>query len=120
MTRFVGAEYLIASILISKAKKRKKSTVSMQELSKYGICVQRMSIQSDIDAVFLTSKVQFYNAVYDFSDYFQYETDDDDRIISISVQKESNIHDVESRFMGYLTKEISDLLFAATEKYNAA
>ena len=68
MTSFVGAEYVIATMLLRKAQKG-VSYVSIDELGKYGISVQHMANSEDLDAVFLTSKYQLFNAIYDFALY---------------------------------------------------
>lgn len=118
MTRFVGAEYLIASILIEKGKKG-QNYVSLPDLSTYGIFVQRLSVREKVDAVFLTSKTQFFNAIYDFSDYFDCEFDSDEQIKGIKINKTKDINDLNYRFMGYLPKEIYDFLTKAVEQYAA-
>lgn len=118
MTRFVGAEYLIASMLIEK-RKNGVEYVSLDELAMCGIYVQRMSIQEKLDAVFLTSKTQFYSAIYDFSDYFECKFDCDEQMVGIMIQESKNIDDLEYRFMGYLPKEIFDFLSEAVREYVA-
>lgn len=118
MTKFVGAEYLIACILIEKGKKGYNS-VSLADLATYGIYVQRLSLRQKIDAVFLTSKAQFFNAIYDFSDYFDCEFDADEQIKEIRINKTKNIADLSYRFMGYLPKDIFDFLTKAVEQYAA-
>lgn len=115
MTKFVGAEYLIACLLIEN-KKRGKDFVSLEELSKYGVIIQKMSQIEDIDAVFLTSKTQFFNAIYDFSDYFSCEYDGEDQLTGIAINQTKKIEDLEKRFIGYLPQEIFDLLSMAVKK----
>ena len=58
MTKFVGAEYVVANMLIAE-KKKGKNYVSFDRLGKYGIYVQAESIKKDIDVIFLTSRPQF-------------------------------------------------------------
>lgn len=118
MTKFVGAEYLIACMLIEKRKKG-LSYVSLDELGRCGIYVQKMSIEEKIDAVFLTSRSQFYSAIYDFSDYFECEFDGDNEIRGIKLESSKNIDDLEYRFMGYLPKEIFDFLSEVVKGYAA-
>lgn len=116
MTKFVGAEYLIASMLIEK-KKNGINYVTLDELGKCGVYIQRMSIEQKIDAVFLTSKSQFYNAIYDFSDYFECTLNSDNQLVGITIQQSKNIDDLEYRFVGRLPKSILDFLSNATQKY---
>lgn len=117
MTKFVGAEYVIACMLIAKSKKGEKY-ISLDELGTCGIHMQRMSIQEKIDAVFLTSKSQFYSAIYDFSDYFDCKFVND-QLAGITIQHSKSIDDLEYRFMGYLPQDIFDFLLEIIEEYAA-
>lgn len=98
MATFVGAEYIIANVLIALKKLNKKDAVSLDELSQAGIFIQKESINNDIDAIFLSSSEHVVSAIYDFSDYFEF----DRKTNSIYVVKTKNIEDLESRFIGYL------------------
>lgn len=118
MTKFVGAEYLIASMLIEK-KKLGTSYVTLDELGKCGVFVQRMSVERNIDAVFLTSKAQFFAAIYDFSDYFECIVDIDNQINGIAIQNSKDIDDLEYRFMGRLPQDIFDFLSNMAKEYAA-
>ena len=109
MTNFVGAEYVIATMLIEKAKAGKKA-VSLSDLSSYGIYVPRKANEKKLDAVFLTSKSQLYNAIYDFSDYFTCNFDSNGNLKSITLEHSKDIYDLEYRFMGYLPQLIFDIL----------
>ncbi len=115
MTCFVGAEYIIASMLIEKAKFGKK-TVSLSELNRYGVSVQQEANNHNIDAVFLTSQSQLYSAVYDFSDYFTCQFDENGMLVNIMIESTKNITDLEYRFMGFLSKTISEILFEVAKK----
>lgn len=119
MIQFVGAEQLIAMMLIEKAKAG-KTVITLEELGRYGICVQQMSVKENVEAVFLTSRKQFYNAIFDFSDYFKCDVDDDGRIIAISIQSTKNIGDLTYKFMGYLPQNIVELLSKAVLECCAA
>ena len=114
MTNFVGAEYVIATMLIEKAKAGKKF-VSMDDLSSYGIYVQRMANNQNVDAVFLTSKSQLFNAIYGFSDYFTCNFDSNGDLESITLEHSKDISDLEYRFMGYLPKTIFEVLVNAAK-----
>lgn len=109
MTSFVGAEYVIATILIEKAKSGITS-VSIDKLSKYGICIQHMANSENLDAVFLTSKYQLFNAIYDFSDYFSYKLDSEGNLSEIYLNSSKDITDLKFRFLGYIPEEILKIL----------
>ena len=109
MTNFVGAEYVIATMLIEKAKNGVLS-VSINELSKYGIHIQHMANSENLDAVFLTSKTQLFNAIYDFSDYFSYKLDSEGNLSKIYLNSSKDIADLEFRFLGYIPQEILNIL----------
>lgn len=109
MTNFVGAEYVIATMLIGKARSG-VSSVSINELSKYGIHIQHMANSEDLDAVFLTSKSQLFNAIYDFSDYFSYKLDSEGNLSEIYLNSSKDISDLEFRFLGYIPQKILDIL----------
>ena len=55
MTKFVGAQYLLANMLIEE-KRKGKNYVSFEKLGKCGIYVQEKFIEADMDVIFLTSK----------------------------------------------------------------
>ena len=74
MATFVGAEYIIANVLIALKKFNKKDTITLDELSEAGIYIQKHSLSNnEIDAIFLSSSKQVVTALYDFSDYFEYD-----------------------------------------------
>lgn len=110
MTSFVGAEYVIATMLIKKVKNGIAS-ISIDELSKYGIYIQHMVNSENLDAVFLTSKYQLFNAIYDFSDYFSYKLDSESNLSEIYLNSSKGITGLEFRFLGYISKEILKILF---------
>lgn len=109
MTNFVGAEYVIAIMLIEKAR-NSISSVSINELSKYGIHIQHMANSEKLDAVFLTSKSQLFNAIYDFSDYFSYELDSEGNLSQIYLNSSKDVSDLEFRFLGYIPQKILEIL----------
>ena len=71
MATFVGAEYIIANLLIAMKKYHKKESISLEELSSAGVYIQQLSIEESIDAIFLSSTDQLSTAIFDFSDYFE-------------------------------------------------
>jgi len=58
MVTFVGAEYIIANSLIALKKTKNRTNISLSELNQLGIYIQQMSIENDVDAVFLVSQDQ--------------------------------------------------------------
>ncbi|WP_304975385.1 hypothetical protein [uncultured Acetatifactor sp.] len=118
MTKFVGAEYVVANMLIAE-KKKGKNYVSFDRLGKYGIYVQAESIKKDIDVIFLTSRPQFLEIIYDFSDYFECKTDKNGQPIGIALRKSKDIDDLQYRFIFYLPKIISDLLEKSIQSFAA-
>lgn len=115
MTKFIGAEYVIANMLIKKMEKGEKS-VSLAELSRCGIEVQRISIEEKIDAVFLTSRSEIFHAIFDFSDYFQCQYDEDDQLVSITINQNKKLDDLQERFVGFIPQIIVEVLTKAMDK----
>lgn len=107
MATFVGAEYIIANVLIALKRLNKRDMVTLEELSEAGIYIQKQSlIDVDIDAIFLSSSEQVASAIYDFSDYFEFDRESN----AIYIVKTKNIDDLESRFMGYLPFNVLNFL----------
>lgn len=117
MIRFVGAEYLIATMLLEKAKDGKRE-ITMDELGKYGIYVQRESVINKLDTVFLVSKPQIITAIYDCSDYFEFELDSNEQITGITINATKGLDDLEFRFMGRLPREILDFLLKKAKEFD--
>ncbi len=119
MVQFVGAEQLIAMMLIEKGKLG-QSKITLEELGRYGICVQQMSVENKVNAIFLTARAQIYSAIFDFSDYFKCEEDSDGNITAISIQNTKSVDDLIYRFMGYLPQSIVELLTEAVLRCSVA
>ena len=115
MTEFVGAEYLIARMLIEKHEQE----ISTVELNRLGICVRRLSIEEGVGAVFLTSREEVYSAIYDYSDYFQCIYDEDNKLIGIKINKNKNVDDLNVKFIKYLPDNIMKLLDEAIKEIAA-
>lgn len=113
MSTFVGAEYIIANLLIAFKRNKNRSEISLKELGDCGIFIQQMSLEQSVDAVFLSSSEQFENAIYDFSDYFEY--DSAQKLIRIKQTKQ--IVDLESRFLGYLPFKVLTFLVETTNTF---
>lgn len=114
MATFVGAEYIIANVLIALKKFGKRDTVTLDELSEAGIFIQKNSLTDNgVDAIFLSSSEQVVTALYDFSDYFEYDRNTN----SICIVKTKDIRDLESRFIGYLPFNVLSFLVDVTTKF---
>lgn len=98
MATFVGAEYIIANFLIAIKKKQNRESISLKELSSAGVYIQKLSIERNVDAIFLSSSDQLSTAIFDFSDYFEFDSSSQE----IRIVKNKKISDLESRFIGYL------------------
>lgn len=105
MTKFVGAEYVIACALIG-LKKKGIEEIKVNELCDYGIQMQKYSIEAKVDAVFLTAIPYVEEAIYDFSDYFCVNKNNEGDIESISIVKEKEVKDLTSRFVGNIPLNI--------------
>ena len=113
MVTFVGAEYIIANSLIALKKTKNRTNISLSDLNKLGIYIHQMSIENDVDAVFLVSQDQVTTAVFDFSDYFEYNAAEK----VICIKKTKQITDLASRFVGYLPWEIMAFLVKTTNEF---
>ena len=118
MAKFVGAEYFVASVLIEE-KKKGKDFVSFEDLAKCGIYVQNKFIENDMDVIFLMSKPQFMETIYDFSDYFEYVMDDMNQAKGIAIKKSKSIDDLQYRFVYYLPTAIYSFLQETIQSFVA-
>lgn len=115
MKDFIGAEYLIAKMLIE----THEHEISTAALNRLGICVRRRSIDEGIGAVFLTSREEVYSAIYDYSDYFESVYDEEHRFIGIKINENKNVDDLEKKFIKYLPDAIMELLNEAMKEIAA-
>ena len=113
MVTFVSAEYIIANSLIALKRKKNRTTISLSELNELGIYMQKMCIEQDLDAVFLVSQDQLTTALFDFSDYFDYNENDK----TICIKKSKKITDLASRFVGYLPWDVLAFLVQTTDDF---
>ena len=114
MSTFVGAEYLIANLIIATATKNGSSDVSMSHLEDFGIEVQKRCIADDIDAVLLMSKSGVVEALYDFSDYFTWNNAEDKLLIKKN--DTITIDALKARFMGFLPSSVLKVIIELAEK----
>ena len=114
MATIVGAEYIIANVLIALKRLNKKEFITLDELSRAVIYIQKQSlVDNKTNAIFLSSYKQMVTALYDFSDYFEYDPSDD----SIYIVNTKNIDDLENRFIGYLPFNILKFLVNKSIEY---
>ena len=109
MTSFVGAEYVIAGMLIQKIKLG-QNFLPVEELSRYGINLQNKANARNIDIVFLTAKEQINNAIHNYSDYFNCSYDTYNQVKYIMLDNSKDISDLEYHFMAYLPKTVLELI----------
>ena len=107
MNTFVGAEYVMANILIA-LKRKGEESITFERLREIGFQIQTSFNEKGLDAVILTSGDSISAAIFDFSDYFKY--DDPDGKPTILIQKDTTITDLEKRFVGYLPVNILSVL----------
>lgn len=115
MTEFVGAEHLIAKMLIE----NHAQAISTVELNKLGIYARQFSIEEKVGAVFLTSRDEVYSAITDYSDYFQCIYDEDHRFSGIKMNENKSVNDLDVKFIQYLPDTIMKLLDKAINSCNA-
>ena len=113
MFTYVGAKYVIANFLIALKKAKNKSAISLGEVNSLGMYIQQMSTETDVDAVFLISQDQITTAMYDFSDYFEYNEVDK----TICIKQTKQVTDLASRFVGYLPWEVMSFLVKTTDEF---
>lgn len=113
MTTFVGAEYIIANVLIALKREYKEEMVTLEQLSEAGIYIQQQSLDKNINAIFLTSFEQVTSAIYDFSDYFEFDSVNN----AIRLVQDKEVTDLESRFMGYLPVKVLCFLVESLKEF---
>ena len=113
MATFVGAEYIIANVLIALKRRKNKATISRSELNDFCIYIQKMSIEKDLDVIFLISQDQLDLALFDFSNYFEYSESGN----IICINKNKQITDLASRFVGYLPWNVLAFLVEMTDEF---
>lgn len=109
MATFVGAEYIVANLLIAKKNHDEDSSMSLEELGNASVYIQRRSLNTDVDAIFSSSMEQLSAAVFEFCDYFKYNEAQQ----KISVVESKEISDLKSRFIGYLPFDVLSFLVKA-------
>ena len=118
MDVFVGAEYIIGNTLIVLHRRKGKEYVTFGEIRSIGMKVQKYCNENDVDAVILTSGYNIINAVYNFSDYFEYIAPvlpgDEPKI---RIRKGTSISGLKQRFMGYLPLEVVWVLMLELPRY---
>ena len=70
-----------------------------------------------MDVIFLTSRPQFMETIYDFSDYFECITDKEGKAKGITLKKNKSIEDLQYRFVYYLPIGISTFLQESIQSF---
>lgn len=109
---YVGAEYIIANLLIALKRRKNRLFTSLGELMDLGSYIRQMSIEKDINAAFLISSDQIENAVNSFSDYFEYN-----RVSNTICIKQHCVKNLESKFVGYLPWEVTAFLVTTIDEF---
>lgn len=109
----VGAEYVIASALITLAQNG-VDRISFSTLSDLGWNIQQRCNETGVEAIILTSGTNIKAAVYDFSDYFEYENVTEPMI---RIKKSVPIEDLQTRFMLCLPKSVNEIIRNETISY---
>lgn len=110
MDTFVGAEYIIANALIVLSRKG-KDCITFSELRSVGVQIQQYCNENNVDAVILTSGDSISNAIFDFSDYFEYvEPTPPHNEPMIRTRIGTPISRLEQRFVGYLPLDVAWVL----------
>lgn len=110
---YVGAEYIIANLLIALKRRKNRLFTSLGELMDLGSYIQQMSIEKDINAAFLISSDQIENATNGFSDYFEYSRVNN----TICIKQQHCVKDLESKFVGYLPWEVTAFLVTTIDEF---
>lgn len=109
----VGAEYVIASALITLGR-HGVDHISFSQLGDLGWSIQQRCNEMGVEAIILTSGTNIKAAVYDFSDYFEYENIDEPMI---RIKKSVPVKDLQARFMCCLPKSVNDVIQSETASY---
>ena len=115
MDVFVGAEYVIANALIE-LKKKGEEYISFDKLRNIGWEIQKLCNEEGINAIILTSWSRIKDAIYDFSDYFEYFEGPEPMI---RVKSDRPITDLENRFVFCLPKDVATLITQNISKWVA-
>ena len=110
MTTLVGAEYIIANILIAENRNNHNNSISMERMLLAISYIQNLAKERDIAAEFCVSYPDLMQAIDSFSDYFTFEN----QIISIAPGKK--LDDLKSRFIGYLPLYVISFIVDASKK----
>ena len=116
MNIFVGAEYVIANALIELSKKG-QAYITFDRLRNLGWEIQQLCNQEGINAIIMTSGSRIKDAIYDFSDYFEYiAAAEECTEPRIRVKKDCPITDLEDRFIYCLPFNIVKVIQSSVAK----
>lgn len=109
MITFVGAEYIIANLIIA----LNKTSISFNKLSDLDIYLKKMTIKKNIDIVCFTSQDQLKLACLNFPEYFICNKNNN----TIYLNNKRSINDLKSRFIGYLPIDIIIFLLESIDEF---
>lgn len=115
MDVFVGAEYIIANALIAIKEANNKDSITFAEIRKIGVRIQEICNQNGLAAVILTSGSLIKDAIYNFSDCFEYT--EDNGLPSIRIKDSAKIENCRNRLTQFLP---IDLVNVVKTSVNAA
>lgn len=108
MVEFVGAERLIAKMLVAKGERMEDAQVSIGDLNRFGVYARRLSHKTD--TIFLTSRQDVRSALYDYADYFQCIYDADGKLCGVKINEQKHMSDLHRQFIDTLPTHIQSIL----------
>lgn len=112
MCKILGVEDVIANALIELIDKKNTSRVSMRQLSSYGTAVVRWLNQKQEEAVLLLSKDHTDQAIFNYSEFFEFTRENNEDYICLKNGKTTD--ELRRYFRAYITVDML-LAFIAEE-----
>jgi hypothetical protein len=113
MKTFISAEYTMANILIAMHKQKHQNSISIEDLNTVANNINNQALEQNIDAIFLISNDEITHAIFEYTDYFEYNINTK----TVSIAKNKDTAALSSRFMGYMP---FDILLFLTKASNEA
>lgn len=104
MCKMLGVEDVIANALIELIEKKDIRRVSMSQLNSYGMAVVRLLNKKQEEAILLLSKDHTDQAIYNYSDFFEFQREDDTDYICLKDGK--TIDELRQYFRAYITVDM--------------
>lgn len=112
---FIGAEVLIANLLISKSQRN----AEFAEINRYGICVRKLSFNRKMETVFFTSKDDVETAAKDYCDYFDILCDRDGSFSGVAMADGISPERLKKKFINPLPDDIISILNDAYAEFQS-